>query len=65
MQNAAVLPVPVWAEPKISRWFNISGIALTWICVGLTNCILAKDVYKSLWSFSSWNVCKKINSVDG
>ncbi len=44
MPNAPVLPVPVWAEPRISRPAIASGIA----CglergVGVENCMRASD----------------------
>ncbi len=32
--NAAVLPVPVWAEPMTSRPASSSGIVCAWIGVG-------------------------------
>ena len=32
--NAAVLPVPVWAEPITSRPCRIRGMARNWIAVG-------------------------------
>ena len=32
-ENAAVLPVPVWAAPMMSRPARTSGIALAWIGV--------------------------------
>ena len=32
--KAAVLPVPVWAEPITSRPVNTSGIAWAWIGLG-------------------------------
>ena len=33
MENAAVLPVPVWAAPITSRPSSTSGMALAWIGV--------------------------------
>ena len=33
--NAAVLPVPVWANPRTSRPFKANGIACCWMGVGL------------------------------
>ena len=33
-ENAAVLPVPVWAMPRMSRPFSRAGIAWRWIGVG-------------------------------
>ncbi len=33
--NAAVLPVPVWAQPSTSRPISTTGIACAWIGVGV------------------------------
>ena len=53
IQKAAVFPVPVCADPRTSFKFNINGIALTCIGVGLLKLIFAKDVFKSLCKLSS------------
>ena len=37
--NAAVLPVPVWADPRMSLPFIACGIASSWIGVGSLNFI--------------------------
>ncbi len=39
--KAAVLPVPVWARPIMSRRSSTSGIAFTWIGVGVVNSMLS------------------------
>ena len=36
MAKAAVLPVPVWAQPNKSILFNTIGIACCWIGVGVS-----------------------------
>ena len=37
IEKAAVLPVPVCAEPRISLPLNAIGIALCWMAVGVLN----------------------------
>ena len=43
---AAVFPVPVWAEPKISFPSNIIGIDFSWIGVGVIKLILLSELFK-------------------
>ena len=47
MPNAAVLPVPVCAVPKISFPLRATGIACAWIGVGVLKLILAIESIKT------------------
>ncbi len=46
IQNAAVLPVPVCAEPSISLLCKAKGIVCAWTGVGFEKFILARAKFK-------------------
>ena len=48
IQKAAVLPVPVCAEPRISNPFRATGIAFCCIGVGMEKSILSNALLKFL-----------------
>ena len=73
IQKAAVFPVPVCAEPRISFPFNAGGIAFAWIGVGSVMPLsanadttgLAKPKCSKLFKkFSFWLLSDDQNSLD-